>query len=176
MAGHSHWAGIKHKKEAEDKKRSQIFSKILAAISAAAKDEANPDFNPKLRSLVEKAKDLKVPQDNIERAIKRAKESAQNYEELILEAYGPGGVAILIQAATENKNKTISEIKSILNDFEAKRAEAGSVRWAFEEKTNGWEPKFKIEINEQDKNKLKNLILELKEHNNVLEIYTNTDL
>ncbi len=176
MSGHSHWAGIKHKKEAEDKKRSQVFSKILSAITAAAKSDPHPDFNPKLRSLVEKAKDLQVPQDNIERAIKKAKESGNSIEELILEAYGPGGAALLIEATTDNKNRTISEIKKILNESEAKWAESGSVRWAFEEKDGIWEAKFKIDINEEDKNKLENLISELKDHNDVLEIYTNANL
>jgi len=176
MAGHSHWAGIKHKKEAEDKKRSKIFSKILAAITAAAKSDPNPEFNPRLRSLIEKAKDAKVPQENIEKAIKRAKESGNAYEELILEAYGPGSAAILIEAATDNKNRTISEIKSILNELGAKWAESGSVRWAFEEKDNKWEAKFKIDLSEEDKNKLEKLLSELKEQDDILEIYTNANL
>jgi YebC/PmpR family DNA-binding regulatory protein len=176
MAGHSHWAGIKHKKEAEDKKRSKIFSKILAAITAAAKSDPNPEFNPRLRSLIEKAKDAKVPQENIEKAIKRAKESGNAYEELILEAYGPGSAAILMEAATDNKNRTISEIKSILNELGAKWAESGSVRWAFEEKDNKWEAKFKIDLSEEDKNKLEKLLSELKEQDDILEIYTNANL
>jgi YebC/PmpR family DNA-binding regulatory protein len=176
MAGHSHWAGIKHKKEAEDKKRSKIFSKMLAAITAAAKSDPNPEFNPRLRSLIEKAKDAKVPQENIEKAIKRAKESGNAYEELILEAYGPGSAAILMEAATDNKNRTISEIKSILNELGAKWAESGSVRWAFEEKDNKWEAKFKIDLNEEDKNKLEKLLSELKEQDDILEIYTNANL
>jgi YebC/PmpR family DNA-binding regulatory protein len=176
MAGHSHWAGIKHKKEAEDKKRSKIFSKILAAITAAAKSDPNPEFNPRLRSLIEKAKDAKVSQENIEKAIKRAKESGNAYEELILEAYGPGSAAILMEAATDNKNRTISEIKSILNELGAKWAESGSVRWAFEEKDNKWEAKFKIDLSEEDKNKLEKLLSELKEQDDILEIYTNANL
>jgi YebC/PmpR family DNA-binding regulatory protein len=176
MAGHSHWAGIKHKKEAEDKKRSKIFSKMLAAITAAAKSDPNPEFNPRLRSLIEKAKDAKVPQENIEKAIKRAKESGNAYEELILEAYGPGSAAILMEAATDNKNRTISEIKSILNELGAKWAESGSVRWAFEEKDNKWEAKFKIDLSEEDKNKLEKLLSELKEQDDILEIYTNANL
>lgn len=176
MAGHSHWAGIKHKKEAEDKKRGQIFSKILSAITAAAKTESNPDFNPKLRSLIEKARDLKVPQDNIDRAIKRAKESGNSTEELILEAYGPGGAAILIEATTDNKNRTIAEIKNILNETGAKWAESGSVRWAFNENQNGWEAKFKNDLSEEDKNRLQKIINELENHPDVQNIYTNINL
>lgn len=178
MAGHSHWAGIKHKKEAEDKKRGQIFSKILSAITAAAKVEQNPEFNPKLRALIEKAKELKVPQENIERAISRAKETGNATEELILEAYGPGGAGILIEATTDNKNRTIAEIKNILNETGAKWAEAGSVRWAFEEDrgSGSWRAKFIGEISEEDKNKLKKIIEALKNHSDVQEVYTNINL
>lgn len=176
MAGHSHWAGIKHKKEAEDKKRGQIFSKILLAITAAAKIDANPEFNPKLRALIEKAKDLKVPQENIERAISRAKEAGNVTEELILEAYGPAGAGILIEATTDNKNRTIAEIKNILNETGAKWAETGSVRWAFEESQGVWRPKFIGEIKDEEKNKLKKIIEALKNHNDVQEVYTNVNL
>jgi YebC/PmpR family DNA-binding regulatory protein len=176
MAGHSHWAGIKHKKEAEDKKRGQIFSKILSAITAAAKTESNPDFNPKLRSLIEKARDFKVPQNSIERAIKRAREDSDSTEELILEAYGPAGAAILIKAITNNKNRTIAEIKNILSETGAKWAESGSVRWAFTENQNGWEAKFKNDLSAEDKNKLKKIISELENHSDVQNIYTNINL
>lgn len=176
MAGHSHWAGIKHKKEAEDKKRGQIFSKILVAITAAAKIQPNPEFNPKLRSLIHKARDFKVPQENITRAIERAKEASNTTEELILEAYSPGGSAILIEATTDNKNRTISEIKNILNELGGKWAETGSVRWAFEETESGWQPKFLNDLDEENKIKLKKIIDELESHNDVLKVYTNTNL
>ncbi|MGB9608842.1 MAG: YebC/PmpR family DNA-binding transcriptional regulator [Minisyncoccia bacterium] len=176
MAGHSHWAGIKHKKEAEDKKRGQVFSKILSAITAAAKSEPNPEFNPKLRSLIEKARDLKVPQENIERAIKRSKESGNSTEELILEAYGPSGAAILIEAITDNKNRTVAEIKNILNETGAKWADPGSVLWAFLETPNGWEAKFKNDINETDKRLLEKIIAELENHSDVQKVYTNINL
>lgn len=173
MAGHSHWAGIKHKKEAEDKKRGQVFSKILSAITAAAKTDPNPDFNPKLRSLIQKAKDFKVPQNNIEKAISRAKEKENTTEELILEAYGPNGSAILIEAITDNKNRTIAEIKNILNENGAKWAETGSVRWAFEQNQEGWQAKFFNNISEEDKNKLNKIINELENHPDIQKIYTN---
>lgn len=132
MSGHSHWAGIKHKKEIADQKRGKVFSKLLSAISVAAKPEPNPDFNPRLRTAVEKAKGAGVPSDNIERAVKRALESGQNLEELTFEAYGPGGVAILIEAVSDNRNRAVAEIKKILSDSGGKWAEAGSVRWAFD--------------------------------------------
>jgi YebC/PmpR family DNA-binding regulatory protein len=176
MSGHSHWAGIKHKKEAEDKKRGQVFSKILAAITAVAKTEPNPEFNPKLRSLIEKAKSEKVPQENITKAIERASSSLELVEELLLEAYGPSGIAFLIEAATDNRNRTISEIKNLLNDLGAKWAEPGSVKWAFEESREGWSPKFKNDVSNEDKTKIKDIILKLEGHPDILKVYTNANL
>ncbi|MBI4085211.1 MAG: YebC/PmpR family DNA-binding transcriptional regulator [Candidatus Liptonbacteria bacterium] len=173
MSGHSHWAGIKHKKEITDQKRGKIFSKLLTAVTAAARGEPNPDFNPRLRTAVQKAKDAKVPADNIERAIKKALDPSVAFEELIMEAYGPGGAAILIEAVTDSKNRTIAEIKKILSDGGAKWAEPGSVRWAFEEKGEGFEPKFPQELGEGDGKKLGSLIEKLDEHSDVQEIYTN---
>ncbi len=176
MSGHSHWAGIKHKKEIADKKRGQIFSKLLAAITAAARGEPNPEFNPRLRTAVQKAKDASVPTENISRAIKRASEPGGAIEELEIEAYGPGGVAILIEAATDNKNRTISEVKKILNGHGAKWAEPGSVRWAFEKSADEhgrWSAKFTQELNKEDKDKLEKFLGALDEHNDVQGVYTN---
>src|ERR1700740_1748559 len=110
MSGHSHWSGIKHKKEITDQKRGKVFSKLLALISAAAKSEPNPDFNPRLRTAIAKARDATVPQENIDRAIKRASEAAESLEELVFEAYGPGGIALLIEAISTNRNRAVQEI------------------------------------------------------------------
>lgn len=175
MSGHSHWAGIKRKKEVVDQKRGQLFSKLLSAIAIAARDDPDPQFNPRLRAAIEKAKGGKVPQENIDRAIRRASLD-KNLEELLIEAYGPEGVAILIEAATDNKNRTLAEIKKILTDNGAKFAEAGSVRWAFDQATAGedrWQAKFKQEISKEAKGKLQNLTQELENHNDVQKIYTN---
>src|SRR3989344_2304728 len=117
MAGHSHWAGIKHKKEITDQKRGRIFAKLLSAITAAARREPNPDFNPRLRTAVFKARELSVPNEKIAQAIKRSSEFGEQLEELTFEAYGPGGVAILIEVISDNKNKTVSEIKKIIGDY-----------------------------------------------------------
>ena len=130
MSGHNKWSQIKHQKSASDKKKSVVFSKVLNAITIAARDEANPQFNPRLRTLIEKAKENNIPQDNIERAIKKTKES-DNLKEITVEAYGPGGSALIIDAITDNSNRTINELKFLLNENEAKMAEQGSVRWAF---------------------------------------------
>lgn len=178
MAGHSHWAGIKHKKTIADQKRGQVFSKLLAAISAAAKVDPNPDFNPRLRAAIEKAKENKVPAENIEKAIKRSSEPGEKLEELIFEAYGPGGAAILIEVITDNKNRTVAEIKNILSEKGGKWAEIGSVRWAFNQfrNENGeeiWQAKFSQNISEDDKQKLLNLVETLQNHNDVQKVYTN---
>lgn len=173
MSGHSHWAGIKHKKGIADQRRGHLFSKLLAAITAAARTDPNPDFNPRLRAAVEKAKENKVPLENIERAIKRASEGGQNLEELTLEAYGPGGAALLIEAVTDNKNRTIAEVKKILSEHDGKWAEGGSVRWAFEQKEGGWRAKFPQQLKEDDRVKLSALTEALRNHGDAQEVFTN---
>ncbi|MEK7555567.1 MAG: YebC/PmpR family DNA-binding transcriptional regulator [Patescibacteria group bacterium] len=173
MSGHSHWAGIKHKKGTTDQKRGQLFSKLLKAVTIAAKQEPSPQFNPRLRTTIEKARENNVPQDNIERAIKRASEIGKNLEELIIEAYGPEGVAILIEAATDNRNRTVAEIKKILNEQNAKWADPGSVQWAFENKNGDWQAKFKQSASNETKEKLKNIIAELENHDDIQKVHTN---
>lgn len=175
MSGHSHWAGIKHKKEATDQKRGKVFGKLLAAITAAARSESNPDFNPRLRTAVEKAREASVPAENIERAVKRASESGVALDELILEAYGPGGAAILIEAVTDNKNRTVPEIKKLLTDCGAKWAEAGSVRWAFEFLQNEglWRAKFPQVLSAGDAAKLREIVSALEAHDDVQKVFVN---
>jgi len=173
MSGHSHWAGIKHKKEITDQKRAKVFSKLLALISAAAKTEPDPNFNPRLRTAIATAKEMAVPQDNIERAVKKASEAGNNLEELLFEAYGPGGIAILIEAVCDNKNRAVQEIKTILRDNNGKWADSGSVQWAFEKSETGYKPKFPQDIPEADAEKLVTLIEALHDNDNVQNVYTN---
>lgn len=174
MSGHSHWAGIKHKKEATDKKRGQFFSKLLKIVSIAAKSEPNPEFNPRLRTAVEKAKNGGVPKDKIDNAIKKALDLANNLEELTFEAYGSGGAAIIIEAISDSRNRTVAEIKKLLSDFGGKWAEPKSVEWAFEKTSDGWKAKFPQELGAEDKNKLKILVAALEGHDDVQKVYTNT--
>ena len=183
MSGHSHWSGIKRKKEITDKKRGTLFSKLLNSVTIAAKKAPNPQFNPTLRSAIEKAKENNVPQDNIEKAVKRASEKADNLEELVMEAYGPEGTAILIEAITDSKNRTVAETKKFLSDHESKWADPGSVLWAFDKNADergldadlrGWKPKFKQEISAAAKKKLKALIDELESHDDIQKVTTNT--
>ncbi len=175
MSGHSHWAGIKHKKETKDAKKGAVFSKLLKAISAAAKTEPNPDYNPRLRTAVLKAREASVPQDNIQRAIKNAAEANLNLEELLFESYGPGGIAILISVITGSRNKAVAEIKKILSDHKAKWAEPGSVRWAFSEIVPGKNPeaKFTQEISSEEKADLELLLVALEEHEDVQAVFNN---
>jgi len=183
MSGHSHWAGIKHKKEITDKKRAKVFSKLLALISAAAKTEPNPDFNPRLRTAVATAREASVPQENIERAIKRATETGAALEELLFEAYGPGAAAIVIEAISDNRNRTVQEIKLILKEHNGKWAETGSVRWAFDAPAPGavgdaaeWKAKFPQDVPEDEKAKLISLLEALEENDAVHNVYTNAHL
>lgn len=137
MSGHSHWATIKRGKEAEDKKRGKIFSKLAKMISIAAKDGLpDPVSNPKLRMAIEKAKEANMPKDNIERAIKKGTGDleGEKLEEITFEAFGPGGIALIITGITDNKNRTLGEIKKILNEHNGKIAGEGSVKWLFERK------------------------------------------
>ncbi|RJP44911.1 hypothetical protein C4587_01315 [Candidatus Parcubacteria bacterium] len=172
MSGHSHWAGIKHKKEAADQRRGKIFSKLLAAITVAARTDANPEFNPRLRTAIAKAKEDKVPAENIERAIRRASEADAALEELLIEAYGPGGTPILIEAATDNKNRTIAQVRAILGEAGAKWAEPGSVRWAFEpDPLAGWRAKFPQTVSPEDKKRLETIIAVLASHDAVQRVF-----
>ncbi|RLC39483.1 MAG: YebC/PmpR family DNA-binding transcriptional regulator [Candidatus Nealsonbacteria bacterium] len=133
MSGHSHWAGIKHKKQAEDQKRGKIFSKLSRMISVAAREGADPEMNPKLRQALEEAKAFNMPKENIERAIKRGTGELEGakLEEVSYEAFGPGGVAIIIEGITDNKNRTFQEVKQILQKYSGKLAESGAVKWLF---------------------------------------------
>lgn len=176
MSGHSHWAGIKHKKEITDQKRGKVFSKLLALVSAAAKTEPNPGFNPRLRTAIAKAREATVPQENIERAIKRASEIGAALEELTFEAYGPGGIALLIEAVSDNRNRAVQEVKVALRDHGGKWAEAGSVRWAFEAAPEGaeerWVAKFPQDVTGDDAQKLATLVETLEDNDDVQSVYT----
>ncbi|OIP76078.1 YebC/PmpR family DNA-binding transcriptional regulator [bacterium (Candidatus Gribaldobacteria) CG_4_9_14_3_um_filter_36_15] len=136
MSGHSHARTVKRVKDAHDAQRGKIFSKIARMISVAAKEGANPEMNSKLRRALEEARTANMPKDNIERAIKRGvgELGKENLEEVNYEAFGPGGIALIIEAITDNKNRALAEIKRILQKYSGKLAESGSVKWLFERK------------------------------------------
>lgn len=182
MSGHSKWKQIKHQKEAADKKRGRLFSKLLQAVTIAAKSDPkakraqHPQFNPRLRAAIEKAKEWNVPAENIERAVKRASERGEALEELTLEGYGPGGIALIVTAITDNSNRTIPEIKKIFSEHGAKWAEPGSVRWAFTPPASGggeWQAKFPRSAGREEREKLEMLISDLEAHEDVQAVYHN---
>jgi YebC/PmpR family DNA-binding regulatory protein len=137
MSGHSKWAGIKHKKALVDAKRGKLFSKLNKEITVAAKTGgASSDANPRLRLAIAKAKEANMPSDNIERAIKKGTGELPgvSYEQITYEGYGPGGVAIMVEALTDNKNRTTAEVRNIFTNKGGNLAGAGSVSWLFNNK------------------------------------------
>jgi len=137
MSGHSKWAQVKHKKAAVDAKRGKIFTKIVKEISVSARlGGGDPDGNPRLRTAVEKAKEVNMPQENIKRAIMKGTGElpGMTYEETVYEGYGPGGTAILLDILTDNRNRTVSEIRHIMTKHGGNLGEAGCVGWMFEKK------------------------------------------
>ena len=137
MSGHSKWATIKHKKGALDAKRGKIFTRLIKEISMAAKGGGgDPDSNPRLRTAILAAKAENMPADNIKRAIQRGTGElpGATYEEFSLEGYGPGGVAILADISTDNRNRTVSEIRHVFGKNNGNMAEAGAVSWMFHKK------------------------------------------
>ena len=136
MSGHSKWATIKHKKGALDAKRGKIFTRLIKEISIAAKNGGDPDTNPRLRGAILAAKAENMPADNIKRAILRGTGElpGATYEEFSLEGYGPGGVAVLLDINTDNRNRTVSEIRHAFGKNGGNMAEAGAVSWMFHKK------------------------------------------
>lgn len=180
MSGHSHAKTIKRAKEAADQKRGQIFSKIARQISVTVKEKGvNVINNSALRMAIEKAKSFNMPKDNIERAIKKGtgELAGENLENLTLEAYGPSGIAIIIEGITDNKNRTLGEIKQILNQKGGKLVGEGGVQWMFERKgCITINSQFSIS-NFQTKEKLEMAIIEagaedIYWHDDILDIYS----
>jgi YebC/PmpR family DNA-binding regulatory protein len=135
MAGHSKWAQIKRQKGANDAKRGAVFTKVGREITIAAREGGgDPDGNFRLRLAIEKARSVNMPADNIKRAIERATggSAADQFEEVIYEGYGPGGVAILVEAATDNRNRTVADVRAVFSRGGGQLAGAGSVAWQFE--------------------------------------------
>ena len=137
MSGHSKWASIKHKKGAVDAKRGKIFTKLIREITVAAREGGgNVDANPRLRLAIQKAKDANMPADNIKRAIKKGTGELPgvSYEEAVYEGYGPAGVAIMMEVLTDNKKRTVAEIRHLITKYGGNLGENGSVAWMFDKK------------------------------------------
>jgi YebC/PmpR family DNA-binding regulatory protein len=137
MSGHSKWHTIKHKKGAADAKRGKIFTRIIKELTIAARNGGGDvDMNPRLRTIVAEAKSVNMPADNIKRAIRRGtgEEEGLVYDEIMYEGYGPGGVAVLVDTITDNRNRTVSEIRHIFGKYGGNLGESNSVGWMFEKK------------------------------------------
>lgn len=178
MAGHSKWAQIKRAKEVNDAKRGALFTRIGNQIAVAARSGADPAFNPSLAAVIEKAKAANMPLSNIERAVKRAadKDSAQ-LEEVLYEGYGPAGVAVMVECATDNKNRTYPEVKHAFSKFGGSIAEGGSVAFQFERKgvivikTTGEDALLEIlEAGAEDANEEEDVIIAYTEPKNLHEV------
>jgi YebC/PmpR family DNA-binding regulatory protein len=138
MSGHSKWSSIKHKKGAADAKRGKLFTKLARAITVAARDGGgDPDGNPALATAVQKARDVSMPKDNIQRAVDRGTgvgADAEAIERVVFEGYGPGGAAILVEALTDNRNRTSAEVRHAFSKHSGSLGEPGSVAWIFEKR------------------------------------------
>lgn len=178
MSGHNKWAKIKHKKAGTDAARGKLFSRIIKEITIAARNGGGDiNGNPRLRLAVQTAKDSNMPADNIKRAIQRGTGELPGivYEEITYEGYGPGGVALMVELVTDNKNRTVAELRHILDRNNGKLAEAGSVAWMFQKKGTIEVPK--AAINEDD---LLGIILEagaddMKTEEDYYDITTSSD-
>ena len=152
MSGHSHAKTVKRTKDANDAKRGTIFSKLSQLISLAAKTDSDPENNAKLKQAIEKAKKANMPKDNVTKAIQRgsgAAKDGEQLEEVLYEVLGPGGANIIIEGITDNKNRTLLEIRQILQKNNGKLASEGSIKWAFEQKGM-----IIIEVHEKNKDEL----------------------
>jgi YebC/PmpR family DNA-binding regulatory protein len=137
MSGHSKWHSIKHKKGAADAKRGKVFTRIIKELTVAARaGGGDPGSNPRLRTIVAEAKSVNMPAENIQRAIRRGtgEEAGVSYEEVTYEGYGPGGAAVIIETLTDNRNRTVGELRHLLSKHGGNLGEANSVAWMFEKK------------------------------------------
>ncbi len=168
MSGHSKWSQIKHKKALTDKKRGQIFSKLSKIITLCARKGIDPKSNSSLASAIEQARAANMPRDNIERSIKKASDkSSEQLEELLVEAIGPEGVALRVRAITDNRNRTMAEIKKILADNESKLVLPGSISWMFNQPS--------VTVSADGKDKIDKLFSALDDQDEVEDVAANLE-
>jgi YebC/PmpR family DNA-binding regulatory protein len=173
MSGHNKWSKIKNKKAVTDAQKSKLFSKAVKLLTVEAKKANGNLQSPNLLNAINKAKEVNMPADNIERAIKKASSDPATMESITYEAYGPGGVALIIEALTDNRNKAAQEVKFILSQHGSSLAAIGAASWAFEKTAEGWVPNTTTEISEEDGEKLTTLVEALEENDEVQSVYTN---
>lgn len=174
MSGHNKWSKIKHKKAATDAKKSKEFSRYARLIAVESKAVGGDETSPSLKAVVDKAKSINMPKDNIARAIAKGKAGeGGDYETVVYEAYGPAGVAMLIEGLTDNRNRTVQEVKHALTKQGFVLAEQGAASWAFTKGVEGYEPMTTMEITEEDGERLGTIIDFLLELDDIHEVYTN---
>lgn len=174
MAGHSKWAKLKHQKGKTDAQKAKIFSKLVRQISVEAKKAKGDRNAPGLRLAIEKARQANMPADNIERAISKTSTEGE-LETVVYEAYGPGGVALIIEGYTNNRNRTAQEVKFILSQHDASLAAPGAAIWAFQKTDEGLMPTTTAALSDEDLEKLSKLVDALEDHDDVNEVYTNAE-
>ena len=178
MSGHNKWAQIKHKKAITDGKKSKIFSKLVRFIAVEAKLSGGKE-SPGLRAAIEKAKKVNMPADNIDRAIKKASEPSAQMDAITYEAYGPGGVGIIIETLTDSKNRTAQDVKHILSENNTALGGIGSVTWAFKREISPegpvWIPTTTIPLSDADLELLEKLVNDLEENDDIQDVYTNAE-
>jgi YebC/PmpR family DNA-binding regulatory protein len=178
MSGHNKWSQIKNKKGVVDAKRSKLFSMLVRTITMEAKNAGGNREAPGLKATIVRAKAANMPIDNIERAIiKGFGGGSENFEEVIYEAYGPAGVALIITGVTDNKNRTTPEIKHILSNHGGSLGAQGSTMWAFTKNEEGdYLPQNPLPLSGEDQGKLIRLVEEIEEHEDIKNIYHNADI
>lgn len=176
MSGHNKWSKIKHKKAASDANKSKVFSKLVKLIQNESKACGGDVNSPGLRNAIDKAKKESMPADNIDRAVKKGQDKdLASLETVVYESYGPAGVGIVIEALTNNRNKTAAEVRHILSKNGLALAGEGSVKWLFTRNDGQWNsnPETEVEISEEDGEKLDKILEEFDENEDVQEVYTN---
>lgn len=174
---HSQWEKKKYKKASSEAKTSKLYSKLVRAITLEAKKAGGNRESPGLKMIIAKAREVNMPNDNIERAIKKATEPGAAMERITYEAYGPGGVGIIIEALTDSRNRASQEIKFILSKHYANLGTIGSVTWGFTKDSinSDWAPTMTIPLSPEDAELLDALIDELEDNDEVQDIFTNAE-
>jgi YebC/PmpR family DNA-binding regulatory protein len=176
MSGHNKWSKIKHKKAASDGARSKVFSKHAAMIAMESRAAGGNLASPSLAAAIDRAKKDSMPKENIDRAVaKGAGNDGAKFEAVTFEAYGPGGVAMIISAVTDNNNRTAPEIRHIFTKQGLQLGAPNSAAWAFTKTADGYVPQSSIELNDEDGEKLANLVEALEENEDVQDVYTTAD-
>ena len=174
MSGHNKWSKVKNQKAVTDTRKAKIFGQYAKLIAAESKKAGGNRDASGLKAVIEQAKKVNMPKDNIERAVKKGESGeASDMESVRFESYGPGGSALIIEGVTDNNNRTSSEVKAVLTKNGMELAEMGAAAWAFEKQDGEWTPVTTIPINQNDLDKLTNVIEQLEELEDVQSVTTN---